>query len=165
MENLIARVIEKLFIIYFTSYFLIDFLLFLVFLFSFNSVKKKYETEDETSSYYTKASIIVPAYNEEVSIVQCINMLSKLDYPDFEIIIVNDGSKDNTVQTLLNSFNFKVSDSGYKNIISTAEVKSVYNLNNGKVILIDKSNGGKADAINAGINISKGDFVCTIDAD
>jgi cellulose synthase/poly-beta-1,6-N-acetylglucosamine synthase-like glycosyltransferase len=165
LENLLVRIIEKLFIIYFVSYFLIDLILFLIFLFSFNSDKKKYKVEVELNEFFNKASIIVPAYNEEVSIVHCINMLSKLDYPDFEIIIVNDGSKDKTVQTLLSSFSFKVSDSGYEKIINTSDIKSIYTLNDEKVILIDKINGGKADAINAGINISKGNFICTVDAD
>ena len=86
MENLLIRVIEKLFIIYFIGYFLIDLILFFIFLFTFYSDKKKYEVGIELKEFFRKVSVIVPAYNEEVSIAQCIDMLSRLDYPDYEII-------------------------------------------------------------------------------
>ncbi|HMS33977.1 MAG TPA: glycosyltransferase [Ignavibacteria bacterium] len=165
MENLLIRIIEKLFIVYFVGYFFIDLILFFIFLYFFNSDKKKYEVGIELNEFYKKASIIVPAYNEEVSIIHCIDMLYKLDYPDFEIIIVNDGSSDNTLMTLLRMFSFEISGNQTVKNINTADVRSVYNCDNGKIILIDKVNGGKADSINAGINYSTGDFICTVDAD
>lgn len=165
MESLSVRIIEKLFIIYFVGYFLIDIVLFLIFLFTFKSDKKKYEVDIELNEFFRKCSIIVPAYNEEVSIIHCIDMLESLDYPDFEIIVVNDGSKDNTVQTLMNKFDFKKYEGKYESYLDTEEIKNIFTYNNNKVILIDKSNGGKADAINAGINFSRGEFVCTVDAD
>lgn len=165
MENIVIRVIEKLFIIYFAGYFLIDIILFIIFFITFNSEKKKYEVEIEYNEFFRKASVIVPAYNEEVSIVNCIRMLSRLDYPDFEIIIVNDGSRDNTLQTLLKTFDFTISVTKYKKYIHSSAVKTIYSDKDGKIILIDKVNGGKADAINSGINFSSGEFICTIDAD
>lgn len=165
MENLLIRIIEKLFIVYFVGYFFIDLILFFIFLYFFNSDKKKYEIGIELNEFYKKATIIVPAYNEEVSIVQCIDMLYKLDYPDFEIIVVNDGSSDNTLMTLLRMFSFEISGNQTVKNINTADVHTVYNCDNGKIILIDKVNGGKADSINAGINYSTGDFICTVDAD
>jgi len=165
LENIIIRIIEKLFIIYFASYFLIDILLFIIFLVSFRSDKRKYEVEIEYNEFFKKASVIVPAYNEEVSIIHCIHMLEELDYPDFEIIIVNDGSADNTTHTLLKSFNFHPLEKTYDCSLNTAKILNVYSCEKGKIILIDKVNGGKADAINAGINFSTGEFICTIDAD
>lgn len=165
MESLSVRIIEKLFIIYFLGYFLIDIFLFLVFLFTFKSDKKKYEVDIELNEFFRKASVIVPAYNEEISIVHCIHMLENLVYPDFEIIVVNDGSKDNTLQTLLSLFDFKIYEGKYEQKLNTAGVKKIYTCNNNKIILIDKENGGKADAINAGLNFSTGEFICTVDAD
>lgn len=165
MENLLIRIIEKLFIVYFVGYFLIDLILFFIFLYFFNSDKKKYEVGIELNEFFKKATVIVPAYNEEVSIIQCIDMLNKLDYPEFEIIIVNDGSTDDTLNKLLNLFNFKIFGREAEKNINTAEIRSVYIYGEGKIILIDKVNGGKADSINAGINYSTGDFICTVDAD
>lgn len=165
LENLLIRVIEKLFIIYFIGYFLIDLILFFIFILTFYSDKKKYEVGIELEEFFRKVSVIVPAYNEEVSIAQCIDMLSKLDYPEYEIIIVNDGSKDNTLLKLLSVIDFKISEKKNETYINTAEIKSVYHNSDGKIILIDKNNGGKADSINAGINYSTGEYICTIDAD
>ncbi len=165
MENLFIRIIEKLFIVYFVGYFFIDLILFFIFLYFFNSDKKKYEVGIELNEFFKRVSVIVPAYNEEISIVQCIEMLKKLDYPDFEIIIVNDGSADNTLQVLHKMFNFKVSGKVYESKLNTAGIKSVHTFDDGKLILIDKINGGKADSINAGINYSTGEFICTVDAD
>lgn len=165
MENTVIRIIEKLFIIYFAGYFLVDIFLFIIFLISFKSGKNKYEVDIEYNEFFRKATIIVPAYNEEVSVVHCIHMLNALDYPDFEIIIVNDGSSDNTLQVLKDAFGFKISRDERSEILRTSEVINVYRCSDERLILIDKSNGGKADAINAGINFSAGEFICTIDAD
>jgi len=165
LENTLIRILEKLFIIYFAGYFIIDILLFVIFLFSFWNDKRKYEVGIELNEFFRKVSVIVPAYNEEVTIVNCINMLKAIDYPDFEIIIVNDGSGDNTLQNLLYKFDFSQRHFSSKCEISTSEIRATYGSGDGKLILLDKCNGGKADAINAGINYSTGEFICTVDAD
>ncbi|MBI3719976.1 MAG: glycosyltransferase [Sphingobacteriales bacterium] len=87
-------------------------------------------------------SIIVPAYNEEVNIVRTIESLLKQDYPNYDIIVVDDGSKDSTYQKVSEAFN-----------------------NHPKVKTFTKPNGGKATALNYGINLSTGEFVVCIDAD
>ena len=160
MENYFIRVVEKLFIIYFLGYFLFDFLLFLIFLFTF-----KKDSKDGSGLKLPKVSIIVPAFNEEVSIVNCVSMLQSLNYPDFEIIIVNDGSGDNTSWALMKAFAFAPLNVDGKNYLPTKELHSSFVTENGKIILINKKNGGKADSINAGINHSSGELICTIDAD
>ena len=104
MTILIFRILEKLLIIYFLLYFIIDIGLYLYSLFVFIG-KKKYQPDlTDYSGHFV--SIIVPAYNEEVSIVHCTKMLLELDYPAFEIIVVNDGSKDATLEVLKNNFGF-----------------------------------------------------------
>lgn len=165
MENIIIRVIEKLFILYFLGYFLIDIALFIIFLVTFHSDKKKYDVSFKEIDPLHRVTVIVPAYNEEVSILHCIHMLKKLDYPDFEIIIINDGSTDKTKETLLNSISFKPVEINITDTINTADVKDVYSTEDEKILFINKVNGGKADSINAGINYSSGEFICTIDAD
>jgi cellulose synthase/poly-beta-1,6-N-acetylglucosamine synthase-like glycosyltransferase len=98
MAVLILRILEKLFIIYFLLYFLIDIGLFLYSLYVFMRRKKYRPVSGDYSGHFV--SIIVPAYNEDVSIVPCTRMLLELDYPLFEVIVVNDGSKDNTLKVL-----------------------------------------------------------------
>ncbi|MBL7128905.1 MAG: glycosyltransferase family 2 protein, partial [Ignavibacteria bacterium] len=167
MDELIIRIIEKLFIIYFAGYFLIDILLFIIFLITFRNEKKKSKLvlnhEEEFNNH--KVSIIVPAYNEEVSIIQCVNMLVNLDYPDYEVIVINDGSKDNTLKELLKAFELQQVELNQNNFINTKEIRSVKKSIDKKITVIDKENGGKADSINAGINYSSGELICTIDAD
>lgn len=162
MGYIILRIIEKVLIIYFSLYFLIDILLFIYSLFIFRKRNKKKKEPD-----YSKrpVSIIVPAYNEEVSIDSCANMLLEIDYPDYEVIIVNDGSKDRTLDKLKNVFEFGEINFKEKEFLKTKKIKKVYRGLNKNIILIDKENGGKADSINAGINYSNGKYICTIDAD
>jgi cellulose synthase/poly-beta-1,6-N-acetylglucosamine synthase-like glycosyltransferase len=163
MAVLILRVLEKLFIIYFLLYFLIDIGLFIYSLLVF-IIRKKHQP-DLTDYADHFVSIIVPAYNEEVSIEHCTKMLLELDYPAFEVIVVNDGSKDSTLDVLKQVFNF--SPIKYENDIRivTKPVRNIYTSPEGMLILIDKENGGKADSINAGINFARGRYICTIDAD
>ncbi len=160
MEEYIIRIIDKLFIIYFGFYFLIDLLLFAIFLFTFRKEQLAASTES-----LPKASIIVPAFNEEISIVNCVNTLSKIDYPEFEIIIVNDGSADQTLNVLLQNFEFADISFPKEKLIQTRELISAYRTKDGKLTLLNKKNGGKADSINAGINYSTGEMICTVDAD
>ena len=111
-------------------------------------------------------SIIAPAYNEELSIVESVTALLNLKYPKFEVIVVNDGSKDNTIEILKSHFELERKHPFFVESIETKPIRGVYvNQRIPNLIVIDKQNGGKADALNVGINVAKHDYVCGIDAD
>ncbi|KMY49952.1 glycosyl transferase [Peribacillus loiseleuriae] len=111
-------------------------------------------------------SIIVPAYNEEKTIVDNIKSLLALNYYEYEIIIVNDGSKDSTRDKIIEEFELIKVNQPIKVSIQTNEVLGVYrNPKYERLIFIDKLNGGKADALNAGINLSTYPIFASIDAD
>ncbi len=160
---LTLRILEKILIVYFTLYFIIDILLYVYAVVSFFRKKKKRNEDFDFQKY--SISIIVPAYNEEVSIVTCTNMLTKLDYPNFEIIIVNDGSKDNTMNILKANYKLSKIENICEEEITTQKVKQYFKVEDKNITIVDKENGGKADAVNVGINYSTCDYICTIDAD
>jgi len=113
-------------------------------------------------------SIIAPAYNEEKSIIENIQCLLKLQYPNFEIIIVNDGSKDNSLAKIIDYFDLVKVHKAYELKVPCAPIRAVYQSNNlaySHLVIIDKENGGKADALNAGINISQSDLFLALDVD
>ncbi len=111
-------------------------------------------------------SVIVPAYNEEVTIMESIKSLLNLKYPKYNVIVVNDGSKDKTLQGLIAFFELERRNPFYQEKIPTKNVRGVYlNRYIPNLIVIDKENGGKADALNVGINFSENDYICGIDAD
>jgi cellulose synthase/poly-beta-1,6-N-acetylglucosamine synthase-like glycosyltransferase len=111
-------------------------------------------------------SIIAPAYNEELSIIDSVTSLLNLKYPEYEVIVVNDGSKDKTVQTLIDHFELERKHPFFKTPLSTKSLRGVYVSNDiPNLIVVDKANGGKADALNMGVNVSKYPLVCGIDAD
>lgn len=116
-------------------------------------------------------SLLVPAYNEEVTIVESIRSLLRLKYPGYEIVICNDGSKDKTVEVLLRSFHFVRTELEYDALLHCARVRAFYEVRGPlppgcrRIVLIDKENGGKADGLNAAINVSQGDYVTSMDAD
>jgi peptidoglycan-N-acetylglucosamine deacetylase len=111
-------------------------------------------------------SIIAPAYNEELSIIESITSLLNLKYPKYEVIVVNDGSKDQTIDVLIEHFKLERKHPFFKERIKTRPLRGVYiNKLIPNLIVIDKVNGGKADALNLGINAAKNDYICGIDAD
>lgn len=118
-------------------------------------------------SYYTKpVSILVPAYNEEQVIVASVHSLLKLDYPEYEIIVINDGSKDRTLQELQEAFALEEVKVDYDEQLLTAEVRTVYRSPSyPNLTVVDKANGGKSDALNTGINFSRYPLFCAVDAD
>jgi cellulose synthase/poly-beta-1,6-N-acetylglucosamine synthase-like glycosyltransferase len=127
--------------------------------------------DDRVEAFAPDISLLVPAYNEEVTIVQSVRSLLRLNYPHYEIVIVNDGSKDRTVEVLKEAFGFVRSDIDVNDTLGTARVRGLYRSTMElppsvkRMVLVDKENGGKADAINAGINASQGTYVATMDAD
>lgn len=111
-------------------------------------------------------SIIAPAYNEEKSIIESVTSLLNLKYPKYEVIVVNDGSKDRTIDVLIKHFELERKHPFFKLKLKTRQLRGVYvNKRIPNLIVIDKQNGGKADALNLGINVAKSDYVCGIDAD
>jgi len=113
-------------------------------------------------------SLLVPAYNEGVNIIDSVRSLLSLRYNNYEIIVINDGSTDDSLEKLIQHFdlvkvNFAVNDE-----IHTKQVKGVYKSSNQafkRLVVVDKENGGKADALNTGLNISQSKLVATMDAD
>ncbi len=113
-----------------------------------------------------RISVLVPAYNEEVTVCETVTGLLAMSYPNLEIVVINDGSPDNTVQVLIDRFDLRAVHPVYQRVIETADVKSLYRSSQEpRLVLIDKFNGGKADSLNAGVNVATGDLVCAIDAD
>jgi len=111
-------------------------------------------------------SILVPAYNEEKGIVSSVRALFELNYPQYEVIVINDGSKDNTLGVLEKAFSLRRTAHVYHREIPTATVKVVYRSRlYPNLWVLDKENGGKADALNAGMNFSQYPLFCAIDAD
>jgi cellulose synthase/poly-beta-1,6-N-acetylglucosamine synthase-like glycosyltransferase len=112
-------------------------------------------------------SILVPARNEEMSIVDSVRSLLALDYPEIEVIVVNDGSTDNTLGVLQQNFGLAQSDILHVSSIPTSPVRGVYmSAVDKRLLVLDKeSSGRKADALNAALNAASAPFVCAIDAD
>ena len=113
-------------------------------------------------------SVLTPAYNESATIVGSVNSLLKLHYPTMEIVVVNDGSSDSTLEALIENFHLRKSARAYLPTIETSSVKAIYvsdEMPFSNLIVVDKENGGKADALNAAINVSRYPLFCTIDAD
>lgn len=143
------------------------------FIISIFKIKKDREVEvaDDSERYADSdnlipISLIIPANNEEENIVHNVRSLMKLNYPVFEIIVVNDGSKDRTHDEMVNTFNMKQIESSTKVAIETQEVQGVYyNSEYPNLLYIDKLNGGKSDALNAGINASSYPLFACLDAD
>lgn len=111
-------------------------------------------------------SVLVAAYNEESNIVESTRSLLLLNYPDFEIVVVNDGSSDTTLKRLVDGFNLKRMNIIYRETISTARVLGFYlNPDVPNLLVVDKAHFGKADSLNVGINVSRAPYFCSVDAD
>ncbi len=121
-----------------------------------------------TSPIAPGVSILAPAYNEGETIVQNVKSLLSLHYGKFEVIVINDGSKDDTLAKLISAFEMNITDFAYFPEIDAKPVRGIYKSNNSsynRLIVIDKENGGKADALNAGINVSSKELLACIDVD
>lgn len=111
-------------------------------------------------------AILAPAYNEAAGIEQSVRSLLALQYPVFEVIVINDGSKDATLQTLIQAFGLERTERIYDEICPHEPIIAIYESpHQARLTVIDKQNGGKADALNAGINLSRAPILCSIDAD
>jgi len=118
------------------------------------------------SNWAPPVSLIAPAFNEEATCVDSVHSLLSLEYPGIDVIVVNDGSTDGTVARLTEAFNLYETDRLATGTIETSTVRAIYRSRRHRnVWLIDKENGGKADALNVGINYTHTPLFCAMDAD
>ena len=112
-------------------------------------------------------SIVMPAYNEELTISEAAQSMLRLQYPQFEVVLVNDGSKDRTLELLIESFKLEKVYRAWRPEVPSLPIRGIYiSALYPNLIVVDKENGGcKADAVNAGINVSRYPLVCVVDAD
>ena len=111
-------------------------------------------------------TLIAPAYNEEPICVESTRSLLTLRYPSYDILVVNDGSSDGTLARMIDSFHMEEAARAPVSTLPTQEVRGVYRSTvHPNLWLIDKQNGGKADALNTGINHCRTPLFCAIDAD
>jgi len=111
-------------------------------------------------------SVLIPAHNEETTVIQTIRSLLTLEYSTFEVIIVNDGSTDRTLKKVIRAFGLKKITFPMKEKIKTKTIRGIYyNPDYSNLLLVDKENGGKADALNTGINVSHYPYFVSLDAD
>jgi cellulose synthase/poly-beta-1,6-N-acetylglucosamine synthase-like glycosyltransferase len=111
-------------------------------------------------------SVLAPAYNEEANVVENVRSLLMLDYPLFEVILVNDGSRDRTLGRLVDAFDLRRSARCFERVLPCKTIRGIYDSPiYPNLVVVDKENGGKADALNAGLNLSLYPLFCAIDAD
>ena len=128
----------------------------------------KYEVlwKISASSLAPSVSVLAPAYNEEATITDSVKSLLAIYYPNLEVIVVNDGSKDRTMEVLQEQFELEPIHTLFDAQVPAHPVTQIYRSRvHSDLTVVDKVNGGKADALNAAVNIATGELVCSIDAD
>lgn len=111
-------------------------------------------------------ALIVPAYNEALNIVESVQSMLALEYPAFEVIVVNDGSKDDTLARLIAAFGLRELNRSCEDTLVHQPIRGLYGSPAvERLVVVDKANGGKADAQNAGVNVSRAPIFCVIDGD
>jgi cellulose synthase/poly-beta-1,6-N-acetylglucosamine synthase-like glycosyltransferase len=137
------------------------------------SARHQRRLESHRLSWYKDApmtppiTIIAPAHNEEASIRVAIRNLLELDYPQLEIIVVNDGSADRTLEELRDEFRLRAVRAVYVAEVKSAPIRGLYRSDlDSRLLVVDKqAAGSKADAVNAGLNAATSPYVCIVDSD
>jgi cellulose synthase/poly-beta-1,6-N-acetylglucosamine synthase-like glycosyltransferase len=172
----LLNILFRVYLIFVITYFLVVNLIYTLFLGVsldqiLNHMRKNafIDFQKLVKSVFTyPVTIITPAFNEGKAVVESIKSLLKLNYGKYEVIIVNDGSTDNTLEKMIREFDLMKTNYLYYPVIKTKPVRGTYKSRMPEyqnLTIIDKENGGKADALNVGINIARSEFVCCIDAD
>jgi cellulose synthase/poly-beta-1,6-N-acetylglucosamine synthase-like glycosyltransferase/phosphoglycerol transferase MdoB-like AlkP superfamily enzyme len=153
--------------------------IFIAYLFlSFFSVRELsyYERKNKSTDFKLLApsqhtpsiSILAPAFNESATIVENVKSLLTIYYYQLQIVIINDGSKDDSMEKLIETYELVKTNVFVPNLLSTKPIRGVYKSTNpayDRLVIVDKENGGKADSLNAGINIASGDIIVCVDVD
>ncbi len=168
--HLVIYLIEWLFFGYFILIYLVYALLNIIAVAEIRrylQVASVTEADNVFSSLDLPISVVVPAYNESDSIITSVKAMLQLEYPDYEVLVVNDGSTDDTLAKLVEEFGLRPFPEAYRKRVECKTVKGIYrSLRHPTLRVIDKENGGsKADAMNAGINACRYPIFCAVDAD
>ncbi len=135
---------------------------------------RRYQDEVETdrldtafeTSHSKPMTLVCPVHNEEAGVVASVNSLISLRYPEFQVVVVNDGSTDATLARLVEAFRLRPSHRVLRQLLPTREVHGIYeSAYVPNLVVVDKVNGGKADALNCGINLARYPLVCCMDGD
>lgn len=111
-------------------------------------------------------SVLVPAYNEANTIVASVLSFLSLEYPRHEVVVVNDGSTDETLQALIKAYDLYQVPMAYKSVVPTAPIRAYYRSHVYTALAcVDKENAGKGDSLNAGLNAARFPYVLAVDAD
>lgn len=169
----IGEIINMLFFVYSVSIAIVYTSMSLVSMYYFFYYKRKnvdinYDVLLSSKDAAPSVSVIASAYNESASILSCVRALLNLRYANYDVIVVNDGSTDDMLEKLIKEFQLQKQSYVVNYKIKTKKVRGVYRSKNAiykKLIVVDKENGGKADAMNCGINISYKFYVVCVDVD
>ena len=121
-----------------------------------------------SSVYAPSVSLLAPAYNEAANIIENVRSLLAVHYNNIELIVINDGSKDDSLQKLIEAYDLVKIPFLVNEKIKTKPIRGIYKSRNSlyhKLIVVDKVNGGKADALNTGINVASNKYLVCIDVD
>ena len=165
------QVVSIVVLVYFTA---LQLVLFTLLILSFFDMRRRLaqnfyaDYEAVAKSHFTfPISVLVPAYNEERTVVESVRSVLSLDYPQHEVIVINDGSTDATLEMLLKEFKLERRESVVRRSIAQAGViRGIYrSAAIPNLLVVDKEHGGKSESLNAGINVSRYPLFCSIDAD
>jgi len=165
------NVISLVILIYFSA---LQLVLFGLLLLSFFDMRRRLaqnfyaDYEALAKSHFTfPISVLVPAHNEESNVLEAVRSVLSLDYPQHEVIVINDGSTDGTLDRLRREFKLTLRDTVYrKSLPIEGAIRGIYRSpTHPNLLVIDKVHAGKSAALNAGINLSHYPLICTIDAD
>lgn len=138
---------------------------------AYRALRRRHAAHTPMSAWYrfreqtVPISLLAPAHNEGATIVDSVRSMLSLTYPYFEIVVINDGSKDRTLEELIAAFELKPIKRLYRQQLPHKPITGIYGSERfPKLVVLDKVNGGKADALNAGIEVANYPLVCAIDA-
>jgi len=119
-----------------------------------------------TSPFTIPVSVVAPAFNEESGVVPTVRSLLAQNYPEFEVIVVSDGSTDGTIARLIEAFDLELTGSFYRRVVPSSDVRALYrSRTDERLTVVDMEHGGKAWALNCGLNLARYRYVCTVDGD
>lgn len=147
----------------------IYFLLIVIGFFALRRTRRMTREEREAllrSPLLPRVAVLAPAYNEAATCRESVRAMLALSYPEHEVVVINDGSKDDTLAVLIDEFKLYRSGRRPSGTIPTKPIRAIYESRMPiRLVVIDKENGGKADSLNAGINVARAPLVCAVDSD